>query len=403
MFFCIAAMHRGAGCTAGLCRQVVDGCVLNLTVKFKARQTKREYAGEGPGDGRIHPAAQQEDAHEDHRHQGLSRLGRHPQPAPRQGRDRRGHLWLGRERPVGPREGGGRARSSTTPSSWSAATPCSIGALWQEMYRSQYFEGGRVLHGGHLGASTSPSTTSRARRWACRSTSCSAASSATAIPTFASTSRRRRAPEMIEQAQAADGAWLDVLSACPAPGTTARRIYEPRESIGDTAHWLVKAREALGDERRARHRLPPPPVGRRDRQLLPEDAVGHARLPRGADPRRDAGGLRSRCARMTDVPFAIGEEFASKWQFLPYIERGIHQFNRHRRLQCRRPHRGDEGRRLERGALRRPDAAQSARAGLHGGDGAHFGGGRELLVARMPHRPRPRSSASTTASSSPCR
>ena len=32
--------------------------------------------------------------------------------------------------------------------------------------------------------------------------------------------------------------------------------------------------------------------------------------------------------RMTDIPFAIGEEFASKWQFLPYIERGIHQFNR---------------------------------------------------------------------------
>ena len=31
---------------------------------------------------------------------------------------------------------------------------------------------------------------------------------------------------------------------------------------------------------------------------------------------------------MIDVPFAIGEEFSSKWQFLPYIERGIHQFNR---------------------------------------------------------------------------
>ena len=28
------------------------------------------------------------------------------------------------------------------------------------------------------------------------------------------------------------------------------------------------------------------------------------------------------------TPFAIGEEFASKWQFLPYIERDIHQFNR---------------------------------------------------------------------------
>ncbi len=31
---------------------------------------------------------------------------------------------------------------------------------------------------------------------------------------------------------------------------------------------------------------------------------------------------------MTDVPFAIGEEFASKWQFLPFIERGITQFAR---------------------------------------------------------------------------
>ena len=31
---------------------------------------------------------------------------------------------------------------------------------------------------------------------------------------------------------------------------------------------------------------------------------------------------------MTDIPFAIGEEFSSKWQFLPYIERDIHQFNR---------------------------------------------------------------------------
>ena len=31
---------------------------------------------------------------------------------------------------------------------------------------------------------------------------------------------------------------------------------------------------------------------------------------------------------MTDVPFAIGEEFASKWQFQPYLERAITQFAR---------------------------------------------------------------------------
>ena len=31
---------------------------------------------------------------------------------------------------------------------------------------------------------------------------------------------------------------------------------------------------------------------------------------------------------MVDVPFAIGEEFSSKWQFLPYLERGITNFAR---------------------------------------------------------------------------
>jgi galactonate dehydratase len=31
---------------------------------------------------------------------------------------------------------------------------------------------------------------------------------------------------------------------------------------------------------------------------------------------------------MTEIPFAIGEEFSSKWQFLPYIEGGHTQFAR---------------------------------------------------------------------------
>ena len=32
--------------------------------------------------------------------------------------------------------------------------------------------------------------------------------------------------------------------------------------------------------------------------------------------------------RSVDVPFAIGEEFASKWQALPYLERGLAQYMR---------------------------------------------------------------------------
>jgi galactonate dehydratase len=32
--------------------------------------------------------------------------------------------------------------------------------------------------------------------------------------------------------------------------------------------------------------------------------------------------------QLTPVPFAIGEEFPSKWAFLPYIERGLTNFAR---------------------------------------------------------------------------
>eukprot|EP01051_Picozoa_sp_SAG22_P005369 SAG22_NODE_317_length_12513_cov_41.467214_2_plen_79_part_00 len=32
--------------------------------------------------------------------------------------------------------------------------------------------------------------------------------------------------------------------------------------------------------------------------------------------------------RLTAVPFAIGEEFASKWQFMPFIEQGLANYAR---------------------------------------------------------------------------
>ncbi len=72
-----------------------------------------------------------------------------------------------------------------------------------------------------------------------------------------------------------------------------------------------------------------------------------------------------------------------------------------RRLQCRRPDGVDEGRRLERDPLRRHDAAQSARAGLHGGDHPFLRGGCELLLARNARKSRrKRISASTIRTSS---
>ncbi len=104
-------------------------------------------------------------------------------------------------------------------------------------------------------------------------------------------------------------------------------IYEPREHIAETARWCVAAREALGDAVvlgiDLHHRL-----------SVAEAASFCQKMPPGTldfleEPIRDeTPEAYEALRRMTDVPFAIGEEFASKWQFLPYIERDIHQFNR---------------------------------------------------------------------------
>ncbi|WP_224703975.1 mandelate racemase/muconate lactonizing enzyme family protein [Devosia aquimaris] len=199
-----------------------------------------------------------------------------------------------------------------------------IGRIWQEMYRSQYFEGGRVLQaaisaidialhdikGKALGVPVYELLGGKQRH---------------AIPSFASTGDSA-GEGAIERAQELMAAGFDCVRFFPI-GQDSPDIFEPRQSIAATARLLNRARETLGSEVVLgidyHHRL-----------SVAEAASFCARLDRGVldfleEPIRDETpeayeSLRS----MTDIPFAIGEEFASKWQFLPYIERGIHQFNR---------------------------------------------------------------------------
>jgi len=203
--------------------------------------------------------------------------------------------------------------------------PMQIGALWQEMYRSQYFEGGRVLQaaisaldiafhdikGKALGVPVHQLLGGKQRD---------------RIPTFASTSAEP-GPAMIDQAKALMAQGWNVIRFFPSGHAGHDDIYEPRESIGPTARGMVAAREALGDSVVLgidyHHRL-----------NVAEAASFCQKMPRGTldfleEPIRDETPEAYESLRtMTDVPFAIGEEFASQWQFLPYIERGIHQFNR---------------------------------------------------------------------------
>jgi galactonate dehydratase len=124
-----------------------------------------------------------------------------------------------------------------------------------------------------------------------------------------------------------DHGWRVIRTGMLAPRNHGEGIFEPRETLGITAKALIKIRETLGDELTLgidyHHRL-----------SLAETASFCQRMPVGTidfieEPMRDESPEAYEALRkMTPIPFAVGEEFASKWQFAPFIERHLTDFAR---------------------------------------------------------------------------
>ncbi|MEN9938526.1 MAG: hypothetical protein RLZZ387_5105 [Chloroflexota bacterium] len=198
-----------------------------------------------------------------------------------------------------------------------------IGRIWQETYRSQYFEGGRVLQAA-ISAVDIALHDVVAKALGVPVYQLLGGKQRDAVPCFATTGGDT-VEELIEKVQMLIGLGWQCIRVGPAGGRSAGEdplLFEPRESIGVTAQWLTRLREAVG---------PTPVLGidYHHRLSVAEAASFCQRMPRGTldfleEPIRDETPEAYESLRtMTDVPFAIGEEFASKWQFLPYIERGI--------------------------------------------------------------------------------
>ena len=202
--------------------------------------------------------------------------------------------------------------------------PFRIGAIWQEVYRSQYFEGGRVLQAA-LSAIDIALHDIKGKALGVPVHQLLGGKQRDVIPTFATTSAEP-GPEMVEQAKALVAAGWNAMRLSPS-GHGSRDRYDPREHIATTARWCVAAREALGDG-------PVLGIDYHHRLSVAEAASFCQKMPTGTldfieEPIRDEAPDAYRALRrMVDIPFAIGEEFASKWQFLPYVEGDIHQFNR---------------------------------------------------------------------------
>lgn len=200
-----------------------------------------------------------------------------------------------------------------------------IGAIWQETYRSQYFEGGRVLQAA-ISAVDIALHDIKGKALGVPVYDLLGGKQRDLIPTFASCGDEAEGDVAINRAKELMEMGFKAIRFFPVE-QKAKDIFEPRESIAPTAKMLNRAREILGDEVVLgidyHHRL-----------SVAEAASFCAKLKPGVldfleEPIRDETPEAYESLRtMTDIPFAIGEEFASKWQFLPYIERGIHQFNR---------------------------------------------------------------------------
>jgi galactonate dehydratase len=206
------------------------------------------------------------------------------------------------------------------------ADPMARGALWQRLYRSQYFEGGSVLTaamsaidialydiaGKALGVPVYELLGGRQRDY---------------VPLFAVT-LAEMGPPLIEAARLLlDNGWNVIRFAPGAPGHDTSDLFEPRDAIWQTAEWATRLREAVGTG-------PILGIDWHHRLSVPEAASFCQKMPPGTldfleEPiRAENPDAYVQLRGMIDVPLAIGEEFASKWAFLPFIERGLTDFIR---------------------------------------------------------------------------
>ena len=201
--------------------------------------------------------------------------------------------------------------------------PMQTGALWQEMYRSQYFEGGRVLTAA-ISAIDIALHDIKGKALGVPIYQLLGGKQRDVVPTFGCV-RADDPDTMIARARRA----LDAGWTCLRLGarSDAQTPFEPWASIPKMAEWLIAARKALGSGVVIGHDY-------HHRLSVAEAAAFCQRMPPGTldwleEPIRDeTPDAYEALRRMTPVPFAVGEEFASKWQFLPYIERGLTQYAR---------------------------------------------------------------------------
>jgi galactonate dehydratase len=208
--------------------------------------------------------------------------------------------------------------------------PRRIEHLWQTMYRGAYFEGGKItaatlsavdialwdILGKSLGVPVYQLLGGASRE---------------RVQCFASPGVLN-GPDCVDRAREQAAAGWRYLRFAPGMGGAGWSddhddVYEPFESIELAVHWLGEIRRALGSSVELsidfHHRLSVAEAALFCQRVEPLHLhfVEEPIRAESADAYRQLRG-------MTRLPFAIGEEFSSKWAFAPFIEQGLLNYAR---------------------------------------------------------------------------
>ncbi|WP_305969071.1 MULTISPECIES: mandelate racemase/muconate lactonizing enzyme family protein [unclassified Mameliella] len=199
-----------------------------------------------------------------------------------------------------------------------------IGRIWQESYRSQYFEGGRVLTAA-MSAIDIALYDILGKRLGVPVYQLLGGKQRDEIPTFPS-AQSTDLDTLISKARVLVDAGWDCLRIYTGE-FNGNGVFDPRKNLNRASKELIALREEFGPDLclgiDLHHRL-----------SIAETADFCNRLPTGTldfleEPIRCETPEAYRTLRaMTNIPFAVGEEFASKWQAAPYIEQGLTQYMR---------------------------------------------------------------------------
>ena len=202
--------------------------------------------------------------------------------------------------------------------------PMRIEHIWQTLYRGAYYEGGRILTAVISAIDIALHDI---------------VGKALGVPVYQllGGACRDKVYGFVTVGGLSDPGCVDRAKEAIAEGWPAARfgpcagddsgVFDARASVAETAERFAEAYDKL-DRRIAlgidfHHRL-----------SVAEAASFCQRVPAGSlafleEPIRcESPEAYAALRKMTGTPFAIGEEFSSKWAFLPYIERGLANFAR---------------------------------------------------------------------------